>query len=60
MTGHVPVREWENCESCGHLGADCDCTCCWPDLPWCDCGPGHPANGQFCYLCERPAEVTHG
>jgi hypothetical protein len=28
-----PVREWERCQSCGHVGADCDCTCCWPDEP---------------------------
>ena len=27
----LPVREWERCESCGHVGADCDDTCCWPD-----------------------------
>ena len=22
----------------------------------CGCGPGHPANGTWCYICERPAQ----
>ena len=50
-----PVREWERCESCGHVGADCDDQCCWIDEPWCQCGRGHPADGKWCYLCELPA-----
>ena len=54
-----PVREWERCESCGHVGGDCDDQCCWIDLPFCQCGPGHPANGKWCYICELPAEVLH-
>jgi hypothetical protein len=23
--------------------------------PHCECGPGHPANGRQCYICELPA-----
>ena len=60
MTGPLPVREWERCESCGHVGAYCDDTCCWPDEPetFCECGPGHPANGHWCYICQLPG-VPH-
>jgi len=33
VLGPQPVRDWERCTSCGHMGADCDCFCCWPDQP---------------------------
>lgn len=28
-----PVRDWERCDTgCGHMGGDCDCSCCFPDV----------------------------